>query len=108
MSAPDVALPAVAPPFPAGRPAFAPGDVVRVRRGHGPGHIRTPWYLRGRLGRIERVCGAFANPEELAYNRETAPLPLYRVRFAMTEIWGTPAADTLDAEIYEHWLERAE
>ena len=48
---------------------FAPGDRVRVRADHPPGHIRTPFYLRGRVGEIERVLGAFANPEELAFGR---------------------------------------
>jgi hypothetical protein len=61
----------------------------------------------------ERICGAFANPEELAYGRDGMPAkPLYRVRFTMPEIWGEGAgqpddmpADTVDAEIFEHWLE---
>jgi nitrile hydratase len=100
---------APAPPAPyavAGRPVrFAPGQVVRVRRGDGPGHMRTPWYLRGRLGRVERLCGHFANPEELAFRRSgLPPLALYRVRFAMAELWGE-GADSVDAEIFEHWLE---
>ena len=76
-----------------------------------PGHIRTPSYLRGRIGRIERICGSFANPEELAFHRHGLPTTaLYRVRFAMDEIWGALAerpTDTVDAEIFEHWLEPA-
>ncbi len=107
---PEVAPPAFAPPYPVGKTRFQPGDAVRVRRADGPGHLRTPWYLRGRLGRIERICGAFANPEELAYRREGAPVPLYRVRFLMRELWGDGAErgdDTLDVEIFEHWLEPA-
>ena len=98
-----------APPYPVGETLFTPGDTVRVKRGAAPGHVRTPWYLRGRTGVIERICGAFPNPEELAYGRDGLPeKPLYRVRFSMAEIWGnegeTPA-DTIDAEIFEHWLE---
>jgi Nitrile hydratase beta subunit. len=112
MSAPpDVATPAVPPPYPLDGPArFAPGDPVRVREGAPPGHVRTPWYLRGRIGRVERVCGAFANPEELAYRREgPRRVALYRVRFAMAELWDDPerSSDTLDAEIFEHWLDPA-
>lgn len=109
MTLPAVASPPVPPPYPAGSPRFAPGAVVRVRTGAGPGHIRTPFYLRGRRGRVERVCGAFANPEELAYHRDgRPPVPLYRVRFTMAELWGAAAerpGDTLDAEIFETWLE---
>jgi nitrile hydratase subunit beta len=88
---------------------FKPGARVRVRRAAPPGHIRTPWYIRGQIGEIERLCGAFANPEELAYNRSGLPAqPLYRVRFRQQELWpdyaGAPR-DTLVVEIYQHWLE---
>ncbi len=88
---------------------FKPGARVRVRRAAPPGHMRTPWYIRGQIGEIERLCGAFANPEELAYNRSGLPAqPLYRVRFRQQELWpdyaGAPR-DTLVVEIYQHWLE---
>jgi len=82
---------------------------VRVRHMVPPGHIRTPYYLRGKSGTIERELGPFGNPEEQAYGRKGRPKPLLRVRFTMAEIWGDDAetpTDTLDAEIYEHWLER--
>lgn len=96
------------PPYPAGAPAFAAGQKVVVRPGAAPGHIRTPWYVRGKIGVVERICGAFGNPEELAYRRGGSDVPLYRVRFTMAEIWGDSVenpSDTLDAEIFEHWLE---
>ncbi len=103
---------AMPPPYPTHGARFQPGDTVRVRTGAAPGHMRTPWYLRGRTGRIERICGDFANPEELAYRRDGAPArPLYRVRFTMAEVWGNGAErpeDTVDAEIFEHWLEAAD
>ncbi len=76
-----------------------------------PGHVRTPWYLRGREGVIERALGAFPNPEALAYRQPAQPVDLYRVRFTMAEIWGDAAErpeDTIDAEIYAHWLEPLE
>jgi nitrile hydratase len=90
---------------------FQPGDRVRVRQAEPPGHIRTPYYIRGKAGEIERICGSFGNPEELAYGRPGLPRrPLYRVRFRQSEIWPDYAgaqADTLDVEIYEHWLDPA-
>lgn len=96
---------------PAHAPRFKPGARVKVRRADGPGHIRTPWYIRGQVGEIERLCGAFANPEELAYNRSGLPAqPLYRVRFRQSEVWTDylgPAQDTLEIELYQHWLEPA-
>jgi nitrile hydratase len=90
---------------------FAPGARVRVRRAYPPGHLRTPYYIRGRTGVVERLCGAFRNPEELAFGRNGEPAqPLYRVRFAQREVWPDYAGesdDTLDVELYEHWLEPA-
>jgi len=90
---------------------FAPGERVRVRAAYPPGHLRTPSYIRGRCGVVERLCGSYANPEELAYARSGLPAqPLYRVRFAQRELWpdyaGSPA-DTVDVELYQHWLEPA-
>lgn len=101
-AAPDDALPA----------RFAPGDRVRVRRADPPGHLRAPWYIRGEAGEIERLCGAFPNPEELAYNRPGLPRqPLYRVRFRQARLWpdyAGPPGDTIEIEIYQHWLEPEE
>jgi hypothetical protein len=88
------------------------GDRVRVRAAFPPGHVRTPHYCRGHIGVIERVCGAFANPEELAYNRLGLPRqPLYRVRFRSIDLWPDyreHANDAVEIEIYQHWLEPVE
>jgi nitrile hydratase len=90
---------------------FAPGDRVAVRRAEPPGHLRTPAYIRGKVGEVERVCGAFANPEELAYGRDGLPArTLYRVRFRQADVWhdyNGPDRDAVEVEIYEHWLEPA-
>ena len=88
---------------------FKPGDRVRVRKASPPGHVRTPFYIRGHTGVIERVCGEFGNPEELAYARTDAPKqPLYRVRFLQREVWPdyhARADDVVEVEIFQHWLE---
>jgi nitrile hydratase len=84
---------------------------VAVRRADPPGHLRTPWYIRGHVGTIERLCGAFPNPEELAFFRPGLPAqPLYRVRFRQREVWPDYAGaerDYVEVEIYQHWLEPA-
>ena len=90
---------------------FKAGDRVRVLNAAPLGHVRTPWYIRGHTGVIERLCGAFPNPEELAYARSGKPRqPLYRVRFVQKEVWpeyaGRPK-DVVEIEIYQHWLEPA-
>lgn len=90
-------------------PKFAPGDLVAVRVAYPLGHVRTPFYIRGKRGVVERICGAYPNPEELAYARPGLPAqPLYRVRFLQSEIWPGYRGreeDTVDIEIYQHWLE---
>lgn len=91
-------------------PAFKPGERVRVRKVDSPGHIRTPHYIRGKTGVIERFVGFFRNPEELAYGRSGLPMrALYRVRFVQSHVWPDyrgAAGDTVDIDIYEHWLQR--
>jgi len=84
-------------------------EQVRVSHMMPPGHVRTPAYLRGKTGEIERTLGPFGNPEQLAYGLKSDDKMLYRVRFTMREIWGEDAEnpdDTLDAEIFAHWLEK--
>src|SRR6185503_3751316 len=65
---------------PAPQRRFNVGDLVRVKRSDPPGHRRTPSYVKGKEGTIERVCGSFPNPEELAYGFDGEPKRvLYRV-----------------------------
>ena len=81
---------------------------VRVLYQWPPGHVRTPAYLRGKVGIIERRIGEFKNPEQNAYRAKPDQSHLIRVRFKMKEVWGENAErpdDFIEAEIYEHWLE---
>ncbi len=75
------------------------------------GHNRTPWYLRGKIGKVERCHGAYPNPESLAYGGTGEPTELlYLVSFQMRDLWDDyegPEADALQADIFEHWLEPA-
>jgi nitrile hydratase len=90
---------------------FAAGDRVHVRALFPPGHVRTPFYIRGKTGVVERVLAVFPNPELAAYGRDGPKQQLYRVRFVQRDVWpnyGGPADDTVDVELYEHWLEPAE
>jgi nitrile hydratase len=89
---------------------FSVGDPVYVRAAYPPGHVRTPYYCRGKSGVIVRFCGEFRNPEELAYGKYEGPVsPMYRVRFQQNDLWdnysGSPD-DHVEIEIYEHWLEQ--
>jgi nitrile hydratase len=89
---------------------FKPGDRVRVRTDDRPGHIRTPCYIRGKIGWVERVYGEFLNPESLAYGRDGLPRrTLYLVAFNQADVWEKTAAskDKVLVDIYEHWLDPA-
>ena len=89
---------------------FKPGDRVKVRFEDRPGHLRTPWYIRGKTGWIERVYGDFLNPESLAFGRDGLPKKtLYSVAFNPADVWGKPAGlkDKVLVDIYEHWLDSA-
>ena len=91
--------------------AFKVGQLVRVLNRDIPGHVRTPHYVRGHSGTVERLCGVFPNPEGLAKMRDGLPAqPLYRVRFRQRDVWpdyAGPAADVIEVELYQHWLEAA-
>lgn len=90
---------------------FKVGEKVRIRQSNAPGHRRTPGYIRGKTGEIERICGEMANPEELAYGFDGQPARvLYRVRFRQRQVWpdyAGPDHDIIEMEIFEHWLEAA-
>jgi nitrile hydratase len=78
---------------------FAVGDRVRVADRAHAGHHRTPGYVKGRRGRIERVHGSFTNPETRAYGSDGLPeVVLYQVAFELEQ------ARTY-VDVYEHWLE---
>jgi nitrile hydratase beta subunit-like protein len=87
---------------------FAAGTRVRVREDWPPGHIRTPVYVRGKEGVVLRAFGRFLNPESLAVGHDGLPKKtLYEVRFLQKDLWPDyegPESDTLDMDIYEHWL----
>ena len=82
---------------------------MRGRNIHPTMHTRMPRYTRGKTGVVERVQGAFRNPEDLTYGRQGLPeRPLYTVSFAQCDLWPAypgPEADRLAADLYEHWLE---
>lgn len=96
-------------------PAFKTGDSVVVRREDSAvrfrkPHLRTPGYLFGAPGTIERYCGVFADPEFLAFRGDPlAKQHLYRVRFSQQILWpeqdgNNENVDTVDVEVYESWL----
>ena len=92
---------------------FSAGQQVRVgsenlaTRWRRP-HLRTPGYIFGAVGTVERFVGVFPSAELGAYCHVKGVQPLYRVRFQMSDLWPEYAGssrDTVDVEIYQNWLE---
>jgi nitrile hydratase len=82
---------------------FNPGQQVLVSARSHDGHHRTPAYIKGKVGTVERVHGEFTNPETRAYGDDGLPKQtLYLVGFAQ------PNRDRILVDVYEHWLEAAE
>ena len=73
-------------------------------------HLRTPGYLYGKVGIIDKCFGSQPNPEYFAYDNTDSTAhrqPLYRVRFNQKSIWDHYEGDdddTIDVEIFQHWL----
>jgi nitrile hydratase subunit beta len=87
---------------------FQIGQQVRVAKRFPSGHVRTPHYIRGKTGVIADAVGHFPDPEMAAVGKVPTLRELFRVRFLQSEAWrdysGAPQ-DSIDVEIYEHWLE---
>ena len=91
---------------------YGAGTRVRVANRPHDGHHRTPAYVKGKTGRIERVHKEFTNPETRAYGDDGLPKqPVYLVGFAQRDVWGGyrgRPGDRIYLDIYEHWLEEAQ
>ena len=91
---------------------FKPGDRIRIKTDFKPGHVRTPFYIKGKIGWVERVYGEFLNPELLGYGADGLPrIPLYEVGFDQKDVWeryDAPDRDKVFLDIFEHWLEAYE
>ena len=90
-------------------PKFRTGDLVRVRQEPPKGHVRTPAYIQGKVGRVDMAHGPYLNPESLAYGGAGLPAqPLYMVSFDQSKVWENyqgAADDKVYVDIFEHWLE---
>ena len=92
--------------------SYRPGQRVRVAARPHEGHHRTPAYLKGKVGSVERMHASFTNPETRAYGTDGLPeQPLYLVGFAQRDVWADYRGhgdDRIFVDVFEHWLERVE
>ncbi len=92
------------------RPAlFASGDRIRAKMINPPTHTRLPRYVRGHIGRIERVVGCHVYPDSNAMGAGEDPQWLYTVAFDATELWPDAPDPNLAVSVdaWEPYLERA-
>ena len=88
---------------------FHTGDQISVLPISVDTHHRTPDYIKGKVGRVQALCGIFPDPESRAYGGSGRPeRALYRVEFDMRHLWGEQyrglASDSLLVDIFEQWL----
>ena len=88
---------------------LAPGQRVRVKRTHPPGHSRCPRYIRGAVGVIGSVRGADRLPDRAVYGEKIEPEPVYSVAFSSEELWGPSegARWTVSLDLWESYMEPA-
>src|SRR6185436_7995176 len=78
-----------------GREAFKPGDRVRVRQDHVPGHVRMPGYIRGKCGVVVGESPVYPFPDAEAHGVESQDEPTYDVRFRSEDLWPNSAEAAL-------------
>jgi len=93
----------------AARESFQPGDRVRVRGDHVPGHDRMPGYIRGKIGVVVSESPAYPFPDAHAHGIDADDEPTYDVRFRTEDLWPDSADRALvHVAVFQSYLERAE
>lgn len=91
-------------------PRFAVGDRVVARAVSPAGHTRLPRYVRGKVGTVAIVHGAFVLPDTNAHLRGEQPEYVYAVRFDANEVWGDRSGgrSSISVDLWESYLEPQE
>ncbi|MBC5768333.1 nitrile hydratase subunit beta [Ramlibacter albus] len=88
--------------------AFKPGDKVRVRTDHVPGHVRMPGYIRGKTGVVVGVSPPYPFPDAHAHGVEARDEPTYDVRFDTQDLWpGAADKASVHVGVFESYLSPA-
>jgi nitrile hydratase len=92
----------------ADRQRFEPGDRVRVRGDHVPGHVRMPAYIRGKTGVVVSESPPYPFPDAHAHGVQAQDEPTYDVQFKSQELWPLSAEPALvHVGVFQSYLERA-
>ena len=84
---------------------FATGARVRARAADPDGHTRLPRYVRGHTGEVIAIRGDWALPD-LVVRGEQHREPVYAVRFAAAELWGSGSHSVI-VDMWESYLKEA-
>ena len=84
---------------------FAAGARVRARVVDADGHTRLPRYARGHVGEVVEVRATWQLPDEAVRGVLRAE-PVYAVRFAAAELWGSGSHSVI-LDLWESYLEEA-
>ena len=91
------------------RERFEPGERVRVKTDHVPGHVRMPAYIRGKTGIVVGESPGYPYPDAHAHGIEAEDEPTYDVRFRAEDLWGSSADPALvHVGVFQSYLERVE
>jgi nitrile hydratase len=88
---------------------FEVGDRVSVRNEHPEGHTRSPRYVRGKTGVIQRCHGHEVFPDLISEYLADQPQVVYSVQFEGNEIWGPSAepATIVSIDLWDSYLDPA-
>jgi hypothetical protein len=85
---------------------FAVGSRVRAAAVDPPHHTRVPRYVRGQVGVVVEVQGAWPLADDRARGVGAPRVePVYTVRFAADDLWGSTTGHCVQVELWESYLE---
>jgi len=84
---------------------FAAGARVRARAADPDAHTRLPRYIRGHVGEVLELRATWPLPDA-AVRGIARPEPVYAVRFAAAELWGSGTHSVI-VDMWESYLEEA-
>jgi nitrile hydratase len=90
-------------------PKFGAGQTVYVADPLAADHTRLPGYLRNKKGTVHEVYpGAFEYFVSTGPDGLEGPMPVYRIAFDASDIWGTSLSEpktTIYADLFEVYLQ---
>lgn len=88
-------------------PRFTAGERVRVGSVDPAHHTRVPRYVRGQPGEVVELAGHWPLADDRARGRDTPAQPVYAVRFAAVDLWGS-GTHQVTVDLWESSLRPAE